>query len=107
MTFRVLEQHGLGNAQSPFRVIEETGREVAWVNRFLDQERVRSVSDATLRSYAHDLLHFVRWWVGVNRTDAVTEKALTENALLGLHSLPDQPASPAHRYQYQSQGGHC
>jgi integrase len=78
----VLEQHGLGNAQSPFRVIEETGREVAWVNRFLDQERVRSVSDATLRSYAHDLLHFVRWWVGVNRTDAVTEKALTENALL-------------------------
>jgi integrase len=82
MTFRVLEQHGLGNAQSPFRVIEETGREVAWVNRFLDQERVRSVSDATLRSYAHDLLHFVRWWVGVNRTDAVTEKALTENALL-------------------------
>jgi len=82
VTFRVLEQHGLGNAQSPFRVIEETGREVAWVNRFLDQERVRSVSDATLRSYAHDLLHFVRWWVGVNRTDAVTEKALTENALL-------------------------
>ena len=59
-------------------MIEETGREVAWVNRFLDQERVRSVSDATLRSYAHDLLHFVRWWVGVNRTDAVTEKALTE-----------------------------
>lgn len=82
MTFRVLQQRGLGNAQSPFRVIDDTGREVAWVNRFLDQERVRSVSDATLRSYAHDLLHFVRWWVGVNQTDAVTEKALTETTLL-------------------------
>ena len=56
---------------------------MAWVNRFLDQERVRSVFDATLRSYAHDLLHFVRWWVGVNQTDAVTtEKALTETTLL-------------------------
>jgi len=58
MTFRVLHQRGLGNAQSPFRVIDETGREVAWVNRFLDQERVRSVTDNTLRIYAHDLLHF-------------------------------------------------
>jgi integrase/recombinase XerD len=82
MTFRVLEQHGLGNAQSPYRVIEDTGREVVWANRFLDQERVRIVSDATLRSYAHDLLHFVRWWVGVNQTDAVTEKTLTETTLL-------------------------
>ena len=28
MIFRMLEQRGLGNAQSPYRVIEETGREV-------------------------------------------------------------------------------
>ena len=63
-------------------MIDDTGREVVWVNRFLDQERVRSVSDATLRSYAHDLLHFLRWWVDVNQTDAVTEKALTETTLL-------------------------
>jgi hypothetical protein len=55
MTFRVLRQQGLGNAQSPFRVIEDTGREVAWVNLFLDQERVRCVADTTLRSYAYDL----------------------------------------------------
>jgi integrase len=63
-------------------VTDVTGREVPWVNRFLDQQRVRSVADSTLRSYAHDLLHFLRWWVGVNQTDAITEKALTESTLL-------------------------
>jgi integrase/recombinase XerD len=82
MTFRVLRQQGLGNAQSPFRVVEDTGREVAWVNLFLDQERVRSVADTTLRSYAYDLLHFLRWWAGANQTDTITERALTESTLL-------------------------
>ena len=82
MRFRVAQPHGLSNAQSPFRVTDDTGREVPWVNRFLDQQRVRSVADTTLRSYAHDLLHFLRWWVGVNQTDAITEKALTESTLL-------------------------
>ena len=62
MSFRVTQQHGLSNAHSPFRVIEQTGREVEWINRFLDQQRVRGVADSTLRSYAHDLLHFIRWW---------------------------------------------
>ena len=82
MRFHVVQPHGLSNAQSPFRVADDIGREVLWVNRFLDQQRVRSVADATLRSYAHDLLHFLRWWVDVNQTDAVTEKALTETTLL-------------------------
>src|SRR5882757_2840178 len=82
MNFRVVEQPGLENARSPFRVVEDSGQEVEWVNRFLDQQRVRSVAETTLRSYAYDLLHFLRWWVGVNHTTAVTEKTLTESALL-------------------------
>jgi site-specific recombinase XerD len=63
-------------------VTDDTGRDVPWVNRFLDQQRVRSVAETTLRSYAYDLLHFLRWWVAVNQSTAVTEKALTESALL-------------------------
>ena len=55
MNFRVLEQRGLENARSPFRVVEDNGQEVQWVNRFLDQERVRSVAETTLRSYAYKL----------------------------------------------------
>src|SRR5260370_3037251 len=80
MNFRVVEQPGLENARSPFRVVEDSGQEVEWVNRFLDQQRVRSVAETTLRSYAYDLLDFLRWWVEVNQTTAITEKA--ESALL-------------------------
>ena len=39
-------------------VVAQTGREVEWINRYVDQQRVRGVADSTLRSYAHDLLHF-------------------------------------------------
>lgn len=48
--FRVIHQRGLSNALSPFRVVEQTGREVDWVNRYLDQQRVRGVADSALRS---------------------------------------------------------
>jgi integrase/recombinase XerD len=83
MTFQVIHQPHLGNARSPFRVVEQpTGREVEWVNRFLDRECVRRLAETTLRSYAMDLLHFLRWWASVNHTDAITERALTS-------ALPD------------------
>lgn len=74
MTFRVTQQHGLSNAHGPFRVIEKTGREVEWINRFLDQQRVRGVADSSLRSYAHDLLHFIRWWAAAHKTSAITNR---------------------------------
>ena len=64
MSFQVIQRHDLENAQSPFRVTQQNGPEVDWVNRFLDRQRVRSVAETTLRSYAYDLLHFLRWWVG-------------------------------------------
>jgi site-specific recombinase XerD len=82
MTFHVIRSPNLNNAQSPFRVVDEAGREVAWVNRFLDQQRVRCVADATLRSYAHDLLHFLRWWVRAQHTDTIREDAITDSTLL-------------------------
>jgi site-specific recombinase XerD len=83
MTFQVVHQPHPAPAQSPYRVAQqETGREVIWVNRFLDRECVRCLAETTLRSYALDLLHFLRWWVSVHQTDTVTEKALTESTLL-------------------------
>jgi len=100
--FRVAQPQGLNNAQSPFRVTDDTGREVPWVNRFLDQQRGRRVADSTLRSYAHDLLHFLRWWMDVNQSTAVTEKALTESALLDYirfqtNQLPQPAAAGVNR----------
>jgi integrase len=77
-------------------VTDDTGRDVPWVNRFLDQQRVRSVAETTLRSYAYDLLHFLRWWVAVNQSTAVTEKALTESALLDyIRFQTNQQPQPA------------
>ena len=82
MRFRVAEERKLSNAHSPFRVIERSGREVEWINRFLDQQRVRGVADTTLRSYAHDLLHFLRWWAAGHKTAAITKETLTESTFL-------------------------
>jgi hypothetical protein len=58
------------------------GREVEWVNRFLDREWLRRLADNTLRSYALDLLHFLRWWASVNHTDATNQAALSASVLL-------------------------
>jgi integrase len=64
-------------------VIEhESGREVGWVNRFLDREYVRRVADTTLRTWAYNLLHFVRWWESLHHTGDVVEGDLTESTLL-------------------------
>ena len=83
MTFQVIHSQDAGNARSPFRVIEQPmGREVEWVNRFLDRECVRRLAETTLRSYAMDLLHFLRWWASVNHTDAISESALSATVLL-------------------------
>ena len=75
MNFRVLEQRDLENARSPFRVVQDDGGEVGWVNRFLDRQRVRCVADSSLRGYAHDLLHFLRWWAGVSHSPEISEEA--------------------------------
>ena len=75
MKFHVIYQQTSSNAQSPFRVVEQkTGREVGWINRYLD----RSVSAAwptDLRSYAHDLLHFLRWWADRHYTGDIEREA--------------------------------
>jgi integrase len=82
MKFHVVHQPAPHNAQSPYRVVEQTtGREVGWVNRYLDREYVRRLADTTLRIYAHSLLHFVRWWESVHHTGHVLESDLTESTL--------------------------
>jgi integrase len=83
MKFRVIRQPAPSAARSPIRVIEQdTGREVAWINRYLDREHVRRLADKSLYSYAHSLLHFVRWWESVHRTGDISQQDLTESTLL-------------------------
>jgi integrase/recombinase XerD len=47
---------------SPYRLRDENGRELDWVNAFLDAQHIRQLSLRSLRAYAYDLLHFTRWF---------------------------------------------
>jgi integrase len=83
MKFSVICQQASNNAQSPVRVVEQTsGRGVSWINRYLDREYVRRVANTSLRTYAHNLLHFVRWWESVHYAGDIREGDLTESTLL-------------------------
>lgn len=95
MTFRTVCRTGLPASSSPFRVVDEQGRELEWVNRFLDLQCVRGVAPLTLRSYANTLLHFVRWWSrqpGVEVTRFAAEQ-FTESTLVDYvrDQLQEQP----------------
>ncbi|MGH9628732.1 MAG: hypothetical protein ACRD7E_10410 [Bryobacteraceae bacterium] len=83
MKFRVVHKPTNNHARCPCRVIERaTGREIDWINPNLDYETLRRLADTTLRTYAHELLHFLRWWESVHHTDAVSKEDLTETTLL-------------------------
>ena len=83
MRFHVIHPQNRTSAQSPIRVVEQiTGREVVWLNRYLDREYIRRLADTTLRAYAYNLLHFVRWWESVHHTPEVVQRDLTESTLL-------------------------
>src|SRR5438046_1601601 len=83
MKFCVIHQQTSNNAHSLMRVVEQTtDRGIGWINRYLDREYVRRIADTTLRTYAHNLLHFVRWWESVHHTSDMVEGDLTESTLL-------------------------
>lgn len=82
MKFRVICQKTASGAHSPLYVIEQSsGQEIAWINRFLDRQYVRRLSNKTLYAYAYSLLHFVRWWESVHHTGDISEADLTESTL--------------------------
>ena len=83
MTFRVVSKPSNNHVRCPYRIIEQsTGREIDWINKYLDYETLRRLADTTLRSYAHELLHFLRWWESVHHSDVVTKDDLTESTSL-------------------------
>jgi integrase len=83
MKFRLIQQQTSNNVHSPTRVVEQTtGREVGWINRYLDREYVRRLADTSLRIYAYNLLHFVRWWESIHHTGDIREGDLSESTLL-------------------------
>jgi integrase len=79
----VVHKPSNNHVRCPYRIVgQATGREIDWINQYLDYEMLRRLADTTLRTYAHELLHFLRWWEGVHHTDAVAKDLLTETTLL-------------------------
>lgn len=79
MSFRIVPQPTVIPARCSFRIVEQSGREVGWVNRYLDMECLCRLAPLTVRSYAHVLLHFLRWWESLHHTPTVAPAALTES----------------------------
>ena len=83
MKFRVIRQEIPSGAHSPIHVVEQSTVEgIGWIDRYLDREYVRRLSDKTLYSYAHSLLNFLRWWESVHHTGDIYPADLTESTLL-------------------------
>jgi integrase len=83
MKFQVIFQKNAASAHSPYQVVEQSsGQEVEWVNNYLDREHVRRLANTSLRIYAYNLLHFVRWWESIHHTGKITVADLTESTLL-------------------------
>ncbi|GDY24036.1 hypothetical protein LBMAG56_53830 [Verrucomicrobiota bacterium] len=74
---------------SPYRLLDEQEREVAWANAFLDAQCIRQLSPRSLRAYAYDLLHFARWFQDPPRPLS----GITESTLLDYvrHQLDQEP----------------
>ena len=50
MTFRVMHKPSNNHVRCPYRVIEQTtGREIGWINEYLDYESLRRLANTTLR----------------------------------------------------------
>jgi hypothetical protein len=62
MKLSLIHQPSAPASASPYRLLDEQQREIAWVNDFLDAQRLRQLSVRSLRAYGYDLLHFARWW---------------------------------------------
>jgi site-specific recombinase XerD len=77
-------------------LLDEQGREIDWVNSFLDALRRRQLSPCSLRSYAYDLLHFARW--SQHPLAELTESVLLDYVGYQLDQLPQPtPQTVNHR----------
>jgi integrase/recombinase XerD len=98
MIFRLAHRTDLAASASPYRVVDEAGREMEWVNRFLDLQRVRGVQEFSLRHYGHLLLHFIRWWSTQPGVDVMRFEAtqFSEATLIDyVKAQRDEPGKPS------------
>ena len=89
MKLTLTQQATTQGGTCPYRLLDEQGHAIAWVNDYLDAQHLRQLSPRSLRAYAYDLLHFARWFHDQPQTLAdLTESTLQEYV---RHQLNQQP----------------
>jgi integrase/recombinase XerD len=61
MSVRLLVKNSVPASASPYRLVDDRNREIAWANEFLDAQKLRQLSLRSVRAYGYDLLHLARW----------------------------------------------
>ena len=99
MKLSVIDQPAVPASASPYRVCDEKGGEVEWVNAFLDGQWLRQLSPRSLRIYAYDLLDFARWFAPQHRPlGEITESTLVDYVRQQLERDPKPtPQTVNHR----------
>lgn len=98
MRFLLEQRSDVAASISPYRVVDEQGREIEWANRFLDLQKLRGLQDLSLRFYGHMLLHFIRWWSCQPGVDVMCfdPHQFTESTLLDyVRAQRDEPGKPS------------
>lgn len=90
-SFHISVNQNIQSNMSPYRLVNDSGAEVAEVNRYLDSLAVRGLSPATVRIYAFDLLNFWSWLHSAN----LNLKNVTQKLLIEYISYQRQGSSPA------------
>jgi integrase/recombinase XerD len=94
MKLSVAYQPSVPASASPYRLLDEAGRELGWANAFLDAQRIRQLSLRSLRAYAYDLLDFARWFEPSCQPLAeITEGTLLDYVRYQLEQ-PSHPTPP-------------
>ena len=90
MSVRVVVQNSLPASASPYRLLDDCGRELTWVNQFLDAQKLRQLSLRSIRVYAYDLLHLARWFQNTRHS----LRRLNQSLLLDYvrYQLEQQPS---------------
>jgi site-specific recombinase XerD len=94
MNLRVVVKNSVPASLSPYRLMDDRGREVIWANQFLDAQRLRQLSLRSLRAYAFDLLHAARWFQAKRHPLARLNQDLLLQYVRDQLQNPPQPTPP-------------
>src|SRR5208283_2921659 len=99
MTLRLVLRNSVPASASPYRLLDQQGRELAWANNFLDAQRLRQLSLRSLRAYGYDLLHLARWLHQTRRSLAkINQSCLLDYVRRQLdHDPKPTPSTINHR----------